>query len=283
MSAVVETSTGHRPSPLMRLPDLGRMWRDAPLFTRLALFLLMALIPLYAAMALDGRTFDGESPWLKPVKFHYALSIYLISLAFFARYLPPAMRGHRLWGMFSVIVCLAVIGEVLWLSAAAMQNTASHFNTTEPLFVRLYPVMGVLAVTLTLPSLIMGIAIGRNKDSGLEPALRVAIALGLGLTFFSTVVVAGYLSSGTGHAVGVSTRDLWLLGWSRDAGDLRVAHFFATHALHGVPLAGVVAAALLPARFAMVAVVVASLAYAALVGGTFMQALNGQPFLPWLG
>ena len=194
------------------LPDLGRMWRDAPSFTRLAVFLLLALLPLYAAMALDRRGFDGESPWQKPIKFHYALSVYLLSLAFFARYLPPAMRSHRAWGLFSAIVCLAVIGEVLWLSAAAMQNTASHFNTAVPLFVLLYPIMGLLAVTLTLPSLVMGIAIGLNGNTTLEPALRVAVALGLVLTFFATVIVAGYLSNGNGHTIGVSTRNLWLLG-----------------------------------------------------------------------
>ena len=33
----------------------------------------------------------------------------------------------------------------------------------------------------------------------------------------------------------------------------------------------------------MIAVMIAALAYAALVGGTFLQALNGQPFLLWLG
>ncbi|NJR13161.1 MAG: hypothetical protein HC779_01130 [Phyllobacteriaceae bacterium] len=141
---------------------------------------------------------------------------------------------------------------------------------------------GLLAVLLTLPSLVMGIAIGRNAHTGLGQALRLSIALGLVLTFFATVIVAGYLSSSGGHFVGQSTRQLSLMGWSRDGGDLRVAHFLATHALHALPLAGLATLWMQP-RYAVAAVIAAATGYAALIAGTFQQALNGLPFLPWLG
>ena len=263
--------------------DFGRMWSDAPAFVGLGLFIALALLPLYGAMALDARLFNGQSPWMKPIKFHYALAIYLLTLAFFARYLPTGLTAHLAWRAFSLVVCLAVIGEVLWLSAAAMQNTASHFNTTVPPFIRLYPVMGALAVTLTLPCLVMGLLIGFGRAHSLEPAMRLALAAGLSLTFVATVLVAGYLSAQGGHAIGISTRQLPVLGWSRDAGDLRVAHFFATHALHAVPLAGFAAASALPPRLALFAVMAMTAAYAALIAGTFFQALAGQPFLPGIG
>ena len=73
-------------SPRLALPDLRRMASDAPALTILAIVLFLGLIPLYAAMALDTRIFQSESPWMKPVKFHYALGLYTISLAFFARF-----------------------------------------------------------------------------------------------------------------------------------------------------------------------------------------------------
>jgi len=43
------------------------------------------------------------------------------------------------------------------------------------------------------------------------------------------------------------------MGWSRDGGDLRVAHFFATHALHVMPLFALVAGHLpgLPGKWAV--------------------------------
>lgn len=264
------------------VPDLRRLWTDAPAFTSLALLLALALIPLYAAMALDTRIFNGESPWMKPIKFHYALSIYSISIAFFARYMPAATRQSRASRWYAAAVVFAILGEVTWLSGAAMLNTASHFNTAIPLMTAIYPLMGAFAVLLTSASLTMGISIWRNRSTGLPAALHLSIALGLILTFVSTVVVAGTMSGSGGRFVGISSRTLWIMGWSRDAGDLRVAHFLATHALHVVPLAGLIAQRLSPGMATRITLA-ATAAYTALIAATFLQALNGQPFLPSLG
>ena len=276
----ISLATPNRSRPLL---PLTRMAADAPAFTALAILLALGLIPLWAAMALDARQFMGESPWLKPVKFHLALGLYTITLAFFARYLPPTMRAGRPWRWFTAAVVVAILAEVAWLSAAAMQNTASHFNTDIPVFTAVYSLMGAVAVLLTSASLVMGVAIWRNPATGLPPALRLSVALGLILTFAATIPVAGYLSSAGGHFVGTSTRQMWVMGWSRDAGDLRVAHFLATHALHALPLAGWLAVRALPPRVALAAVWAACAAYGALIAGTFAQAIMGQPFLPFLG
>jgi hypothetical protein len=85
-----------------------------------------------------------------------------------------------------------------------------------------------------------------------------------------------------GHWVGGTVSDaggMWLMGWSRDGGDLRVAHFFATHAMHVVPLAAL-GCSMVFGREARAPVHVAALAYIGLVALTFIQALMGQPFLP---
>lgn len=260
----------------------NRIASDAPAFTGLAILLFLGLLPLYAAMALDARVFQGESPWLKPMKFHYALAIYTITLAFFARFMPEATRQGRAWRWFTAAVVMAILAEVIWLSGAAMLNTASHFNTTEPFLTAIYGLMGVFAVLLTSASLMMGILIWRNRDSGLPQVLHLSVALGLVLTFVLTIPVAGYLSASGGHFVGTSTRSLWIMGWSRDAGDLRVAHFMATHALHFIPAAGLVATRFLPAQAGR-AVWLAVALFTALVAYTFVQALKGLPFMPFLG
>jgi hypothetical protein len=269
-------------TPRGTLPDLGRMARDAPAFTALAMLLALGLIPLFAAMALDARIFQGESPWMKPVKFHFALGVYTITLAFFARYMPDSTRSGRAWRWFTAAVVVAILGEVIWLSSAAMLNTASHFNTEIPIFTAIYGLMGVFAVLLTSASLVLGISVWRNPATGLAPALHLSVALGLILTFALTIPVAGYLSSNGGHFVGTSTRALLVMGWSRDAGDLRVAHFLATHALHFIPMAGLAAVWAIP-RHATRAVWVAASAFSALVVFAFVQALQGLPFLPFLG
>ena len=255
--------------------NLSRMWHDAPAFTGLAMLLTLAVPPLLAAMALDDRLFQGDSVWLKPLKFHLALVIYLITLAFFARFMPPT---GRLWRAFVTAVCIAVLGEIVWIGGAASFQTASHFNITNPVMTGLYGLMGAFAVLLTSASLVMGIAIGRNRGSDLPPTLRLSIALGLIATFVLTVIVAGTMSSNPSHFVGTSTRTLPIMGWSRDAGDLRVAHFFATHALHAVPLTGLVATRLTPTQ-GRIAVFGATLAYSAFTLALFVQALAGHPFL----
>lgn len=262
--------------------DLRRLWADAPQMMIVAMMLILMLVPLYGAMALDARLFQGESPWLKPIKFHYALAIYAASLAFFARYMPGTTRTGRPWRWFMAAVAFAITAEAAWLSGAAMLNVASHFNRTHPVLMVVYPLMGAFAVLLTSASLVMGVSVWRNRQTGLAPAVHLAVALGLVLTFVLTVPVAGYLSGQPGHGVGVTTQTLWLMGWSRDAGDLRVAHFFATHALHAIPLAGLLAARLAP-RQAMPLVWLAAGLYVALVAGSFVQALLGRPFLPLLG
>ena len=269
-------------APRTFVPDLRRMASDAPAFTVLGIFLILGLVPLYAAMALDLRVFQGESPWVKPVKFHYALGVYTLTLAFFARFMPEATRQSRRWRWFTAAVVFAILGEVTWLSSAASINTASHFNTTIPVFTAIYGLMGVFAVLLTSASLLMGISVWRNRMTGLDPALHLSVVLGLVLTFALTIPVAGYLSSNGGHFVGASTRELMIMGWSRDAGDLRVAHFLATHALHFVPVAGLVAVWLAPA-IAVRVVWLAAASFAALVIFAFVQALQGQPFLPFIG
>jgi hypothetical protein len=70
-----------------------------------------------------------------------------------------------------------------------------------------------------------------------------------------------------------------VLGWSREVGDLRVGHFLATHALHALPLWGVVVARVVAGRGSRILVWAGAVAYAGLVLASFAQALAGRPFL----
>jgi hypothetical protein len=251
----------------------SRLWDDAPLFTALAMLIGLAALPLAGAALIDARQFQGEGIWVKPLKFHAALAIYLITLAFFARYLPAGLQHSRLWRAYLAVAAATIIAELVWIGGAAALGTASHFNVATPVWSTLYGLMGIAAVTLTSLSLAMGIAIWRNPATGLTQAMRLGIALGLILTFVLTLITAGTMASGMGHLVGtaVTGQRVPLLGWSREVGDLRAPHFFATHALHAIPLAGFTGSRLV--------VILVALGYAGCVMATFAISLSGRPLI----
>lgn len=268
-------------SLVARLPGpLGRVWDAAPALSALTLLMALAALPLLAAYALDPRQFGGESVWVKPLKFHLALVVFIGTLAILARWMPAGMMDSRLWRLFQTAVIACTVAELVWIGAAATLGVASHFSTA-PLWSAIYPVMGLAATLLTSAALVMGVAIARNGNTGLPPALHLSIWLGLVLTFVLTVIVAWTMAASGGHHVGtpVTGARVALMGWSREVGDLRVPHFFATHALHAVPLAGLAAALMLPAPQAGRVVLAAAALFTAFVLLTFWQALAERPFL----
>jgi hypothetical protein len=264
--------------------SLARLAADSPRYAPLGIFLALAMIPVFAALALDARVFQGVNVWVKPLKFLFALSVYLLTLAWFARYASPQMTAKPWWLRHERAVVFAVIAEVLWIGGAAAIGTGSHFNESTTALRVLYAVMGVGAVLLTTASTTLAVAIHRNAQSGLSPAVKSGLVWGLALTLPLTLVTAGTMSQMGGHAVGGAASDtgLALMGWARNGGDLRVAHFFATHAMHIVPLLALASAAVF-GRDAVWPVRVAALLCTALVAFTFAQALMGRPYLAGLG
>ncbi len=251
---------------------------DTTALARFTAFLALASLPFFAAHLLDQRMVMDEAVWIKPLKFFAAFGIYIGTLAVFARWLPPIWASTRLWRGYLVVVMACILAELVWISAAAALGTRSHFNDSSALWTAIYPLMGLAAMILTSASLVMGIGIWRNSSSPLAPALRLSIALGLILTFAMTVVIANVMAGSDSHLIGVpiSGARLPIMGWSREVGDLRAPHFLATHAMHGVPLAGL-AALFLPRAWQSPAVWVAAIAYAALTAWAFWQALAGLP------
>ncbi|WP_421857135.1 hypothetical protein [Oricola sp.] len=270
------------------LPGVGflrRLYRDEPAMMATAVVMALIVIPFSAAALIDMRTHLGINIWIKPIKFAVALSVYTATLAFFARWLRPEFRASRAYRWFTTAVITAIAAEMAWIAGAAALGTSSHFNTATPALGVLYGLMGGLATLLTSATAVYAWGIARNRETDLPRPVKEALVTGLALNLPLTLITAGTLASMTGHAVGGTGSDadgLWLMGWLRDAGDLRVPHFFATHAMHALPLAGLVALTLSDRR-RLLAVRLAAAAYTVFVIYTLVQALSGQPFLPMLG
>jgi hypothetical protein len=242
---------------------------------------LLAAIPTGLAIVLDDRLVNGINIWIKPAKFLTSLAIYYATLAWFHGYLPERIRGTGL-GRALVGIPIAVgLLEMTWLVATAVLGVPSHFNRTAPVYEVSYALAGLGATMLMVVVLATGILIGRSKEPVLRPGLRLAIVLGCTLAFLATLVTAGFLASGGGHWVGGAPSDaggLPIVGWSRTGGDLRVAHFFALHALQVVPVVGWAATRAGFGNPRAAVWIVAGL-YAGWIAFTFLQALSGRPFL----
>ncbi len=270
------------------MPDasspVSAVFRREPVFAGAALFLLVAMVPTTFALLLDSRTFQGINVWIKPLKFQFALSFYLATLAWFAGWLPRGTTTSIWYRSFAEAVVFAIAAEVVWTSGAAALGVGSHYNTAIQ---GLYPLMGFLAIVLTSASLVYGVLIWRDVHSCLDPVFRFSVAVGLILTFVLTLIAASALSSQASHFIGAHLIDgsvsdaggFPVMGWSRDGGDLRVAHFFATHAMHVIPLVGVAASRSLSKATGRLVVIAASVAYVTFVVFTFVEALQGRPFM----
>lgn len=256
-----------------------RLFKDDPLFAAGAFVLAILCGPLILALLMDARIYLGENVWVKPLKFAASLLLFLATLAWAARYIPEPIRRSRIFAAFQWIVLICIAGEMLWIAGAAMFATGSHFNISTPLMATMYGVMGVFAVTLTSAVAVYGALIWRYAGIAAAPAIGLSFIA----TFIATVIVAGYMAQAMGHHVGVESAEparQWLMGWSREVGDLRVPHFFATHIMQFVPIAWfAIALVRTPPRGAGAALTLLALAATT---ATFVQALQGEPFLPTL-
>lgn len=277
MTSAILTAAPEQPQVAARF--LG-FFRAEPLFAATGLFMLLLIPPTLAAMAIDPRLHLGENIWIKPLKFEISLAVYFLTLAFYARWLPAGLAQKTWYRLFTASVVVATLAEMLWIGGAAAMGTSSHFNTSSPFMARLYPIMGLLATLITSATAVYGFHIWRNKTNGLTSGSRIALTAGLILTLPLTLIVAFTLAGNGSHFVrGSGVDSLPLLGWSRDGGDLRVAHFFALHAMHFLPAFGFVVGNLVAERKAKVFVLAFAALYAGLVAHTFVEAMRGQAFL----
>ena len=78
----------------------------------------------------------------------------------------------------------------------------------------------------------------RHADPARAPAYRLAVLIGLVLTFVLGASVGGLLSA----MQPPETAALPVIGWSLAGGDLRPAHFLGIHAQQALPLVGLAVA-----------------------------------------
>ncbi len=248
-------------------------------------FLLLAAIPAtLVARELDARTVNDINIWIKPLKFHLSTGVHLATLAVLATFLSDRARAGKGLAAVAAVSAFAAIVEIAIIAAQSARGVASHFNYSTQFDALIYMFMGLGALLIVMPAIVLGVwFLCAPVTEKLTPGLKLGAGLGLTLGFILTLGIAGYMSQQpSGHWVGGPPTDaggLPLVGWSRDGGDLRVPHFFATHLMQALPLVGYAADRMLGAAAAIRIVWIAAGVGLAVAVGTFVQALSGHPFI----
>lgn len=241
---------------------------------------LFALTVLWGLV--DVRLIDGVPVWLKPLKFALSFVVLFGTIALIENRMSERARTGRTMLITGWAMAAAYLSEMAYMFYMAARAEDSHFNVSTPWHETMYTLMGAGAVTLIAGVAVVGWVAKRDAGARMGVGLREGIWLGFLATFVLTFVVAGYLSSASGHFVGVHPEGaptVPLMGWSGVTGDLRPAHFASVHAMQVLPLFGLWLDRRRDAR-AIRKVRLAALAYAALTFAVFGQALLGLPLVP---
>ncbi|MBB5517712.1 hypothetical protein [Amphiplicatus metriothermophilus] len=246
-----------------------------------AAFMLALAVVITPAALVDKRTLWEISVWAKPLKFCVALTIHFATLALLAQLLDPRRRAGPVMRGAVYLSVGAALFEIVYIAVQAARGRHSHFNTETAFEIAMYQAMGIGALMLMLAPFVLGLALARERGAA-PSGLRLGAIAGLLLAPALTVPLAGYMSISGSHWVGAAVSDAGgvpLFGWSREVGDLRPAHFVATHVMQALPLVGL-AADRLAARHARAVVLTAAAALSTLALGLFAQALSGAPIWP---
>ena len=263
-------------------PHTSALRAGAPTqFHALAIFAAVLAALCLAWAGVEVRRLDGVPVWLKPLKFSLSFVVFFGTLALIEPRLSAQVRDGRPVRILGWIAAAAFLSEMAYLFYQAGRAEASHFNLSTPFHQLMYTAMGVGAVALVGVAAAFGWIVRTDTGARLAPALREAIWLGGLSTFGLTLIVAGYMSSGPGHFVGVhpaGAPTLPLFGWSGVTGDLRPAHFASIHAMQALPLLALWLGR--GGRMASIATLrLATLGYAAVTLALFAQALLGLPLV----
>jgi hypothetical protein len=244
------------------------------------------VLPTLPAMFIETRTLNDISVWAKPLKFQFSFALHWLTLALLLRCIDTPARESKATLWLLRAAALSTLIELLYITLQAARGRASHFNFDTALETLMYyGVMGPASVVIVVVTAWLGYRVWRHPRPDIGRGLALGAALGLFSSGLMTLLVTAPLAAGVvdgpGHWVGGIRSDahgLPLFGWSTTGGDLRVPHFFASHMLQALPLAGWLADRIAPRR-AVFCVSAASGLSLVLVAWTLWQALSSRPFL----
>lgn len=207
--------------------------------------------------------------WFKPFKFAFSTFLFSWAMAWYCAYLINFNTNLFNW---SVIILLGF--EIIYIAIMASKGQTSHYNLSTPFHSTMFSMMALAATLVTLYTAYVGFLF--FKQSFLVLPDYYIWAIRLSIIIFVIFSLEGFaMGSRLSHTVGLENdnSNLFIVGWSKTVGDLRVAHFIGMHALQAIPI--------LSYYFLKntKSTIFIALLYFLLALFTLFQALNGKPFI----
>jgi hypothetical protein len=228
------------------------LWQSDARLTAMGVMTIALLAATGVALLVDPREILGAPAWMKPAKFAASIAIYTLTLAWLFTYLREWPRTRR---VVSWVTTVTLLLEIVIIDAQAWRGTTSHFNVGTMLDGVLFSIMGLAIFVQTLAAAAVAVALWRQPFA--DRAMGWALRWGMTLTIVGAMT-GGLMTQPTraqlesaragnrmtvagAHTVGAPDGGPGLTGtgWSREHGDLRVAHFLGLHALQILSLAAI--------------------------------------------
>ncbi len=213
----------------------------------------------------------GINAWIKPLKFFLSTVIFSWTMGWLMFYLQEEKKVT----VYNWVVISVFAFELIYIVCQAAKGELSHFNISSPFKGMMFSLMGIAISIMTAWTGYIAFLFFQKSFPQLPVAYVWGIRLGLVL-FVIFAFAGGIMGAKLSHNVGgemIASKGLPLVNWSKQFGDLRVAHFFGMHALQILPLIGF--------YFSKTksSIIIIAIVYAILVTASLLQALNGKPFI----
>ncbi len=242
--------------------------RNETLFYYGLICLALSILFLALTKYTSTQVFNVNA-WYKPFKFAFSTFLFSWAMAWYCYYLPNFNIHLFNW---SVIILLGF--EIVYIAFQANKGQLSHYNISTPIYAALYSIMAIAATLVTLYTAYIGLLFFTNTFPELPTYYLWSIRLGI--VIFVIFSFEGFaMGSSLNHSVGAlnDNSNLFIVGWSKTVGDLRVSHFIGMHALQILP---VLSYYVLKNTKLTIGI---SIVYGLLALLTLIQALQGKPLI----
>ena len=280
-------ATGQTVSPSAVREFFLELDANDPVLSRLGWALMLA-VPVFAAMAFFAPGMAQGvnpqpliNPWIKPIKFSLSFSTFASTMSLLLLALQIPRRQLKL---ARLTMAISVALEIFSLGAQAWRSAYPHAGHSflDGALAQLTNSMVMVNTALVCWMLCLFFA-NRVRTTLVDRPMVSAIRYSM-VIFLGGNAIGGYMLARGSHTVGTTDGGpgLPFVNWSTIAGDLRIAHFIAIHAIQIVPLFAYILSQMTPIptiKQRRMAIAGLAIAVGVAVGGTFIQAALGHPLL----